>query len=427
MRKILLHLRNVVFINLLIFPFALHAQVIQSGKNNSSINYERLAKIDGLINDYIKKNWIKGAVTIVIKDNQVIQYKGYGYSDASTKTPMEKDELFRIASQTKAITCVGIMILYEQGKLMLDEPVADFIPEFKNPVVLDKFNAEDSSYTTIAAKRNITIRDLLTHTSGLDYPAIGSKNMQAIYARAGIPAGFNMGKKGQTLLGTMRILAKLPLAHQPGEKWTYGLNYDLLGCLIEVISHSSLDDFFKKNIFEPLGMNDTYFNVPSGKANRLATVYTEDSLNHVIKWEKNNFNVDPLYPLADKKYFSGGADLTSTAFDYAVFLQMLLNGGTYNGHEILSHRTVDMILSNQLDYSFNGVNNFGLGFEIVTDKGASNGPRSKGSFAWGGFFGTTYWADPKEHLVSLILTQQTPNSHGDIVNKFEAMVYASLK
>jgi len=340
---------------------------------------------------------------------------------------MDKDELFRIASQTKAITCVGIMKLYEQGKLLLDEPVSDFIPEFKNMTVLDKFKASDTTYTTIPAQRAITIRDLLTHTSGLDYPGIGSDDMKAIYAKAGIPVGFNLSKNDQTLLSTMKALARLPLVHQPGEKWTYGLNYDLLGCIIEVISHTNLENFFKENIFEPVGMKDTYFNVPSNKAGRLATVYTEDSLHHVIRWKKKDLGVDPDYPLLKKQYFSGGADLTSTAFDYAAFLQMLLNGGTYNGHEILSPGTVAMMTSNQLDFKFNGTNDFGLGFEIVSDKGADLGPRNKGTFAWGGFFGSTYWADPKEHLVCLILTQQAPDSHGDIMTRFQDMVYAALK
>jgi CubicO group peptidase (beta-lactamase class C family) len=343
------------------------------------------------------------------------------------KKPMQKDELFRIASQTKGITCAGIMILYEQGKLMLNEPVADFIPEFKNQVVVDKFNPADSSYTTVPAKRDITIYDLLTHTSGLDYPGIGSKNMIAIYMKAHQYAGFGLAPKGTSLLSAMKELAKLPLVHQPGESWTYGLNFDLLGCIIEVVSGKSLNEFLTQNIFEPLGMKDTYFNVPASKASRLATVYTEDSLHNVIKWDKDHFGVDPSYPLFDKQYFSGGADLTSTAFDYAVFLQMLLNGGTYNGHQILSPRTVDMMTSSQPDVVFNGTNNFGLSFEVVTDKGAAKGPRNKGSFGWGGFFGTTYWADPKAHLVCLIMTQQTPDSHGDFVSKFETMVYASLK
>ncbi|HRI19367.1 MAG TPA: serine hydrolase domain-containing protein, partial [Panacibacter sp.] len=241
MRNLLFKYYTASFVLLLIIPFFPNAQVIQTSAKNSHINYERLAKIDGMVNEYVNKHWINGAVTIVVKDNQLVQYKGYGFADADAKTPMQKDEIFRIASQTKAITAVGIMILYEQGKLLLDEPVSDFIPEYKNQVVLDKFNAADSSYTTVPAKREITFRDLLTHTSGLDYPGIGSENMKAIYAKAGIAAGFNIAANA-TLLYKMKKLAKLPLVHQPGEKWTYGLNFDLLGCLIEVISGTNLDD-----------------------------------------------------------------------------------------------------------------------------------------------------------------------------------------
>ena len=427
MNVILAKLRSSVILLLFVFPFSSHAQVLQLNGKNNSVNYERLAKIDGLINNYVKKDWVKGVVTIVVKDNQVVQYKGYGFADAETKEAMKKDELFRIASQTKALTATGIMILYERGKLFLDEPVADFIPEFKNPVVLDKFNPKDSSYTTVPAKRDITIRDLLTHTSGIDYAGIGSENMKAIYAKAGLEPGFNMEKKDQTLLDAVKTLAKLPLVHQPGEQWTYGLNFDVLGCVIEVVSGMNLNDFLNKNIFEPMGMTDTYFNVPAGKANRLAHVYTEDSLHHIIPWDKEKSGIDPDYPLVKKHYFSGGADLTSTALDYARFLQMLLNGGTYNGHEILAPRTVQLMISNQLDFKFNGVNGFGLSFEVVSKKGAARDARNKGTFAWGGFWGTTYWADPKAHLICLIMTQQTPNSHGDLAQKFQDMVYASLK
>jgi CubicO group peptidase (beta-lactamase class C family) len=415
------------FLILLLVPSLLLAQKIETTGTNKRVNYERLARIDSLMDSYIAHKWINGAATIIIKDNELLQSKGYGYADVDTNKTMQKDELFRIASQTKAVTCVAIMILYEQGKLLLDEPVSDFIPEFKKMTVLDTFNAADTTYTTVPAKRPVTIRDLLTHTSGIDYPGIGSDKMKAIYAKAHIPVGFNTADKGQTLLSAMKELATLPLVHQPGEKWTYGLNYDLLGCLVEVISHGNLADFFRKNIFEPLGMNDTYFNVPRSKAARLATVYREDSLQHVIKWEKGYFGVDPDYPLINKQYFSGGADLTSTAFDYAVFLQMLLNGGTYNGHEILSPRTVEMMTSNQLDFTFNGVNGFGLGFEVVSDKGAARGPRSKGTFGWGGFFGSSYWADPKEHLIGIIFTQETPDSHSDVLERFQNMVYAALK
>ncbi len=417
---------TVMVVLLVLVPVLINAQVIETTAKNKNINYDRLARIDGLINDYVNKHYINGAVTIVVKDNQLVQYKGYGYADVDTKTPMHKDEIFRIASQTKAVTAVGIMILYEQGKLLLDEPVSDFIPEFKSQVVLDKFNAADTSYTTVPAKREITIRDLLTHTSGLDYPGIGSESMKAIYTKAALSPGFGI-TKDETLLNKMKQLGKLPLVHQPGEKWTYGLNFDLLGCLIEVISGTSLNDFLTKNIFVPLGMKDTYFNLPQSKATRLATVYREDSLQHVIKWEKGYFGADPAYPLAEKKYLSGGADLSSTAFDYAIFLQMLLNGGTYNGHQILSSRTVQAMTSNQVNVEFDGTNYFGLSFLVTSEKGAEKGTRNKGTFSWGGFFGTTYWADPKEHLICLIMTQQTPNSHYQVMDKFETMVYSSLK
>ena len=401
------------------------AQTIRLNTKNNAVDYERLAKIDGLVNDYLNKNWLTGAVSIVIKDNQVIQYKGYGYADMATKKPMQKDQLFRIMSQTKAITSAGILILYEQGKLLLDQPISEFIPEFKNPVVLDKFNDADTSYTTHPAKREITFRDLLTHTSGLDYTDIGSSKVAAIYTKNHIPSG--LGYFNASLLERMKALGKLPLSFEPGEKWQYGLNTDLLGCLIEVISGTSLEVFLTKNIFEPLGMKDTYFNVPASKANRLATVYTEDSLQHVIKWSHEFRNIDPDYPTMNKHYFSGGAGLTSTAFDYAVFMQMLLNGGTYNGHTILSKRTVQMMTSGQLKDGLFGDDNFGLGFAITSEKSAAKGLRNAGSFAWGGYYGTTYWADPKAHLVCLFMTQQNPNTHGDIEAKFESLVYSSLK
>ena len=418
--------RNVfVTFFILLLPTFLQAQVIQTNTKSNSVNYERLAKIDGIVNNYIAKNWLTGAVSIVIKDNQVVQYKGYGYADAASKKPMKNDAIFRIMSQTKAITSVGIMILYEQGKLLLDEPISGFIPEFKNPVVLDKFNDADTTYTTVPAKREITFRDLLTHTSGLDYADIGSSKVQAIYTKNNIPSG--LGYFDANLVERMSALGKLPLSFQPGEKWQYGLNSDLLGALIEIISGENLEDFLSKNIFQPLGMKDTYFNVPASKANRLATVYTEDSLNHIIKWSHTFRHIDPDYPTMKKRYFSGGAGLSSTAFDYAVFLQMLLNGGKYNGHQILSKRTVEMMTSGQLKDGMFGDDNFGLGFEITSEKSEARGPRYAGCFAWRGYYGTTYWADPKAHLVCLFMTQQSPNSHGDVETKFESIVYSSLK
>lgn len=410
---------------LLLLPALVPAQVIQQNSTSNAVDYKKLASIDNVVNDYINKKWLTGAVTIVIKDNKVVQYKGYGYADVDSKKPMQKDQIFRIMSQTKAITSVAIMMLYEQGKLLLDQPISDFIPEFKHPVVLDKFNDADTTYTTVRANREITFHDLLTHTSGLDYPDIGSSKGKAIYAKNRIPSG--LGQIDATLLQKMKALGKLPLSFQPGERWQYGLNTDLLGCLIEVISGMNLEEFFSKNIFVPLGMKDTYFNVPASKANRMATVYTEDSLHNVIKWSHTFRNLDPDYPLMNKHYFSGGAGLSSTAFDYAIFMQMMLNGGIYNGQRILSKRTVEMMTTGQLKDGMLGNDNMGLGFGITSAKTAAKGPRYAGSFAWGGYYGTTYWADPKAGLVCLFLTQHTPNSHGDVEAKFEAIVYSSLK
>lgn len=392
---------------------------------NPDVDYKKLANIDTLANGYVNRNWIKGVATIVVKNGQIIQYKGYGYADAASEKPMQKNSIFRIASQTKAIVSTGILILYDQGKLSLNDPVSKYIPEFAHETVLDKFNAEDTTYTTVAAKRDITIKDLLTHTAGIDYAGIGSDNMKAIYAKNNIPSG--LGVIDADLLTTVKTLGKLPLAFQPGTQWRYGLNIDVLGCLIEVISGMNLEDFLRENIFEPLGMNDTWFNLPADKSNRLTSVYTEDSLHNIIPWSKTNFGVDPTYPLISKHYFSGGAGLSSTTYDYAVFLQMIMNGGSYGSKTILSKRTTQMMLHPQLDFLFNGKNNFGLGFEITTDKGSADGSRNEGSFAWGGFFGTTYWADPKEHLICLIMTQQTPNSHNQLSQQFEQLVYASLK
>jgi CubicO group peptidase (beta-lactamase class C family) len=391
----------------------------------SGIHYDRLARIDTVLKQYVDQNWLAGAVVIVVKDNQVAYYKGHGYSNIASKKPMPADAIFRIMSQTKAITSLGIMQLFEQGKLNLDQPISDFIPEFKNPKLVKTFSAADSSYTTTPAKRAITFRDLLTHTSGIDYPAIGSDTMQAIYAKNNIPSG--LGYFNESLLSKMKALGTLPLLHNPGERFTYGLNTDLLGCLIEVISGESLETYFHKHIFEPLGMKDTYFNVPAAKANRLPTVYTEDNNQKIIEWSPTFRDLDPKYPLIPKNYFSGGAGLSSTAFDYAIFLQMLLNGGSYNGKQILGRRTVELMLSPQLPDNFLGDDNSSLGFAITSKRSANLNMRNAGSFAWGGYYGTIYWADPKEKMVCLIMTQQTPNSHWEYADKITNIIYGSLK
>ena len=381
---------------------------------------ERLARIDKMLQQSIDSGWIAGAVGFIARDGNIIYDKSFGVNDPVAKTIMHRDDIFRIASQTKAITSVAVMMLFEEGKFLLDDPISKYIPEFANPVVLDKFNEKDTTFTTIKANREITIRDLLTHTSGIDYAGIGSEHMNAIYAKSGIPTGFVSEK---IVLGDkIRKLGKLPLVHQPGERFTYGLNVDVLGYLVEVLSGESLDQYFHKHIFEPLGMNDTYFYVPASKIKRLVNVSTEDKNHHLINASSDFVK----YPAVEGTYYSGGAGLSSTIKDYAIFLQMMLNDGKYNGKTLLARHTVELMTSNQIGDLSLGNNKFGLGFEITTANGQEKLGMSAGSFSWGGYFATNYWADPKEKLVGLIFMQQSPFRHGEIPEKFKALVYQSL-
>lgn len=402
-----------------------YAQVLQpTVQTNSTISAIKLSQIDSVVNQYVKNRWLIGGSVIVVKDHQVVYYKGFGYADEKTKKPMAADALYRIMSQTKAITSLAIMQLYEQGKLDLDDNLSKYIPSFKNPKVISEYYAKDTSYTTVDAKREVTIRDLLTHSSGIDYTDIGSSKMSHIYNKANIPSG--LGYFDANLVDRMTALGKLPLAHQPGEKFTYGLNSDVLGAVVEIISGMSLEAYFNKFIFEPMGMKDAYFNVPASKANRMPTVYTENEKKEIIEWPENFRKINSNYPLKAKTYFSGGAGLSSTAFDYAIFLDMLLNKGKYNGHQILSPRTVEVMLGHQLDFQKEGEDYFSLGFSVTSKKSAERNLRSAGSFSWGGYYGTNYWADPKENLIVLIMTQHTPNSHSDLGGKIENIIYGSL-
>ena len=352
-------------------------------------------------------------------------HRGYGVDDRSTGKKMEKDAIFRIASQTKALTSVGIMMLMESGALLLSDPVHKFIPTFKNLKVLNTFSEKDSTFTTVPAKRDITIKDLLTHTSGLGYAGIGSPAMKAIYAKNKISAG--IGETDANIHTTMLRLGELPLEYQPGERWNYGLNSDVLGHIIELVSGLSLESFFQKMICEPLGMRDTWFNLPLAIQPRLTSIYTRDSLRFFTKMEDGKSPISPNFPNLNKSYFSGGAGLSSTAKDYGIFLQMLLNKGSYNGKQILSPRTVEMILSNHSGRLM-GDTHFGLGFSIVTPANTDD-IRNVGTFSWGGAFATTYWADPKENIVAVLLTQQlgAGPEWGELQNKFNVAIYQALK
>ena len=405
------------------------SQVLKPASPESAgMSPERLQRVDKVLQEYVDKKWIAGGSAIIARDGKIVYYKAIGYDDTKKKVMLKRDAIFRIASQTKAITSVAIMMLYEEGKLLLTDPVSRYIPEYKNQRVLDIFKEADTTYTTVPAKRDITIHDLLTHTSGIGYAQIGSKESNAIYAKSGIVSGIGVGKL--LLADKMKKLGSLPLMHQPGDQWTYGLNTDLLGYLVEVISGMSLNDFFRKKIFEPLGMKDSYFYLPKEKYYRLATLYSEDSLEQVVK-AADMFDINGVftsnYPATAGTYFSGGGGVSSTAMDYAIFMQMLLNGGQYNGKRILSRSTVTMMTVSQYDKISWPDDKMGLGFRIQTEKSLASSPLSPGSYEWGGMFSSSYWIDPKEKIVAQLFLNQYPQSHGEIHDKFKTLVYAAIK
>ena len=406
---------NIWFLLLIVSPvFA------QQKANEASFSESQRVKLDNLLNDYISRGWIKAVTASILVDGKPVYNKAFGNN---LNRPARTDDILRIASQTKAVTCTAAMILFDEGKFGLDDPISKYIPAFKNPRVLDKFNPTDSSYTTKLATHEITVRELMTHTSGLGYAQIGSPEMNAIYAKAGIEAGFVIHKK---LLETeINKLAKLPLAGQPGERWQYSLSIDVLGRLVEVASGLDLNTFFKERIFKPLAMNDTYFALPKEKQSRLATVYTEDPKNNRVKpWVDGVFpGATVNYPINNNGYYAGGAGLVSTSKDYGTFLQMLLNKGIYGGRRILSEKSVELMTSRQIGNIPFTDNTFGLGFEVVTEKGSKLSGQSVGSFGWGGFFGSTYWVDPKKKIVAQIYVQQWPFSHGEIAGRFKAIIY----
>lgn len=365
---------------------------------------ERLARIDSMCQQEVSKGNIPGVVALVARNGKIVYYKAFGMADNAANKALQRDAIFRIASQTKAITATAVMMLWEQGKLHLEAPVSVYIPEFKNAQVLKTFNARDTSYTTEPAKSEITIRQLLTHTSGLGYGQIDDdERFKMIYKKAGITDLFTT--ENISVGESVKKLAKLPLHFNPGEKFSYSEGLDVLAYLVEVISGEPFDRYLRKHIFEPLGMNDTWFYLPQEKINRLVTVQQQEK----GKWVAYPTTFyDPQYPAKGaKRFFSGGAGLSSTAKDYATFLQMYLNGGELNGVRILSRTTVQLMMSNQTDTLFKDpFKYFGMAFGVVNDRGSTfGGIGSKGTFDWGGYFNTQYFADPKEKIIGILMKQ----------------------
>ena len=367
---------------------------------------------------------IGGAVALILRDGQTVYERAFGWADREANRRMTTDAIFRIASQTKALTSVALMSLVEEGKISLTDPLGKFIPEFDHTTVAVR---TDTGRAIVAARRRITIRDLLTHTAGISY---GTDSLVApLYAAAGLgPAagwGWYTADKTEPICLTMQRLASLPFVAQPGERFVYGYNTDILGCVVERVAGASLDDVIRTRITRPLGMKDTYFFLPTEKRERLAAVYASGPDMKATRAPAGPRGQGD-YVDGPRRSFSGGAGLLSTARDYSRFLQMLLNGGTLDGARILGPKTVALMTTNQTGtlYSQTG-QGFGLGFSIVQNPGADGRVESVGTFGWGGAYGSNYNVDPKEHLVLVFMIQQLPN-RTDVAAKFPMMVYQAL-
>lgn len=393
---------------------------------DAGMSTDRLSRIDDMLIRQLEENRIPGAVALIARDGQIVYNKAFGMAGNRTGREMRHDDIFRIASQTKAITATAVMMLWEEGHFRLDDPVSVYLPVFGEAQILDTFNEEDSTYTTVPAENQITIRDLLTHTSGIGYGVIdGDERFRMIYEKAGITDLFTT--EPVTIEESVSKLAKLPLHHEPGEAFTYSEGLDVLGYFIEVVSGMPFDQFLQNRIFDPLGMDDTRFYLPESKHDRLVTVQQK---NDAGEWEPYPVTFyDPEYPRAGAmSFFSGGAGLSGTVEDYAKFLQMYLNDGEYDGTRLLSRTTVNVMMQNQVGGLLgDGGRDYGLAFGIVDDTGEAMGGRgSAGTFDWGGYFNTSYFADPNEGIIG-VLFKQTQGSTGDQSGwKFRQLVFQAI-
>lgn len=386
---------------------------------------ERLSRIDAMLKQAINDKQIPGAVALIARNGKIVYQKAFGMADNASKRKTKVDDIFRIASQTKAITSTAVMMLWEEGKFSLDDPISNYIPEFKNPQVLKTYNKKNGSYTAVPADKEITIRHLLSHTSGIGYGIIdGDERIKAIYQKAGIVDLYTT--KNISIKDNIKKLAKLPLHHNPGEDFTYSEGLDVLGYFIEIVSGVPFDQFLEKRIFNPLGMHDTRFYLPKEKTNRLVSVQKIEE----GKWLRNPVSFyDQDYPIkGEKTFFSGGAGLSSTVKDYATFLQMYLNGGELNGIRLLSRTTVQSIMGNQTgNMRENPGQYYGLAFGVTTQLGQdSGGQGSKATFSWGGYFNTQYFADPKEKIIGLLFKQTAGPTTDETGRKFKVMANAAI-
>ncbi len=380
---------------------------------------ERLARIDSFFSHEVNQSIMPNAVILVARHARIVYFKSFGWKNVEKREAVSRDDIFRIASQSKAIVTVALMQLYEQGKFLLDDPVSAYIPEFRNPQVLVSLDEKTGKYTTRPATREITIRNLLSHTSGIAYG-------NALFARDTIPIYNSL--RAETIGQVVKKIARQPLLFDPGTRFSYGMNLEVAGYLVELFSGMKLDAYLQKNIFEPLGMTDSYFYLPESKASRLVTLYEKVSPDSLLRVSPNISN--QTFPVAGAKtYFTGGAGLVGTIEDYAKFCQMLINGGSFNGHQILGRKTIDLMTTNQIGDSevWGNDDKFGLGFQVMTEKTARKLPYSIGSFKWGGMYATDYLIDPREDLIFLIYSNVQPfYAYNETMEKYRILVYQAL-
>ena len=429
-------MKNLLTLLLLVVAFAAFSQtkslkksppLTEATPETAGMSSERLARITSMLEESVAQNEIPGAVALVARNGKIVYWKAFGSADNPSGRAMKRDDIFRIASQTKAITSTAVMMLWEEGKFQLDDPISKYIPEFKNPQVLKGFTYADTTWTSDPAKSEITIRHLLSHTSGLGYGVIdGDERFKMMYHKAGVTDLFTT--ENISIAESVKKLAKLPLHHNPGEKYTYAEGIDVLGYFIEIVSGEPLDVFFKKHIFDPLGMSDTYFYLPSEKAPRLVSVQKPEN-GKWVRFPVTFYDTD--YPVKGaKRFFSGGAGLSSTAKDYATFLQMYLNGGELNGVRLLTRTTIETMMANQTGDMFSwggGDRYFGLAYGVVTPEGvAKGGLGGLGTFDWGGYFNTQYFADPEEKIIGILMKQTQGLPKDDTSWKFRQLVFQGV-
>ncbi|MEM0962072.1 MAG: serine hydrolase domain-containing protein [Bacteroidota bacterium] len=387
------------------------------------LSSERLERLSAQMQAYVDDGTRPGTVVLVARRGQVAYLEAFGYRDREADSRLREDDIFRIASQTKMVVSVGVMMLQEEGRLLTSDPVSAYLPEFGETTVAVPRDGSDG-YDIVAAERPITIHDLLTHTAGVGY---GGGTAADRWEAAGI-TGWYLADREESVGATVSRMAALPFEAQPGERFVYGYSTDILGAVIERASGQRLDTFLQSRILSPLGMVDTHFYLPESKADRLAVVYSSTDAGGLERApDPGGATGQGAYVDGPRTSYSGGAGLLSTAGDYARFLQMLLNGGELDGTRLLSPKTVELMTVDHLgDMDLDDGVGFGLGVWVVEDLGARGVPGSAGEYGWGGAYHSTYWVDPAEELVVVYFTQVIPAGGFDDHAKLRTLVYQAV-